>query len=149
MLTPTTPHPPTQPSVLVPSVLVMDDAIVVRDRIVEILVEIPGIGVILQAGDTQSAIVLIEKHQPCVIILDIQVPGTAGLRDGIDVLKWVQARYPALNVIMLSNFDIPRYRHACENAGARYFFDKSIEFEQLSTVVTGLLLPPFSDRTSE
>ncbi len=121
------------------NVLIMDDVTVVRERIVEILAEIPKIGDIAQAIDTTSAVNLIAKYLPKVIILDIQVPGTPELRNGIDVLKWVRIHHPTSSVIMLSNFDIPRYREACTQAGALHFFDKSREFEKLSGVVRQLL----------
>ena len=91
------------------NVLVMDDANVVRERIVEMLTELQ-IGEILEADTTQTAASLIEKHQPRVAILDIQVPGTTELRNGIDVLKWIRNCYPSTAVIMISNFDIPRSR---------------------------------------
>lgn len=117
----------------------MDDSIVVRDRIVEILSEVPGVNRVLQAGDTQSAVELISKYQPPIIILDIQVPGTAEMRNGIDVLKWTRSHFVQSQIIMLSNFDIPRYRDACMAAGAYRFFDKSSDFEQLPVVIADLL----------
>ena len=123
---------------MVVNVLVMDDANVVRERIVEMLGELQ-IGEILEADTTQTAASLIEKHQPRVAILDIQVPGTTELRNGIDVLKWIRNRYPSTAVIMISNFDIPRYRDTCNASGAAHFFDKSSEFEQLPCAVKHLL----------
>lgn len=123
---------------MVVNVLVMDDANVVRERIVEMLSEFQ-IGEILEADTTQTAASLIEKHQPRVAILDIQVPGTTELRNGIDVLKWIRNRYPSTAVIMISNFDIPRYRDTCNASGAAHFFDKSSEFEQLPYAVKHLL----------
>ena len=121
------------------TVLVMDDAVVVRKRIVAMLSEVKEIDQILEADTTQSAANLIEAYQPRVIILDIQVPGTTELRNGIDVLKWVRHRYPHMHVIMISNFDIPRYRDTCNASGAAHFFDKSSEFEQLPHAVKDLL----------
>lgn len=124
---------------MIVNVLVMDDVVMVRERIVSILSDISSIGPIVQTGDTQSAVDLIAQYQPKVIVLDIQVPGTNELRNGIDVLKWARKHYPSLWVIMLSNFDSPRYREACTQAGAVHFFDKSREFEQLSKAVRNLL----------
>ncbi len=117
------------------TVLIMDDAVVVRRRIVELLSGVDDLGEIIQAEDAVSAVKLIEEYKPRIIILDIQVPGDDQFRNGIDVLKLVTNCYPASVPIVLSNFDGPQYREVCKRAGAKYFFDKSTEFYRLPVIV--------------
>lgn len=120
-------------------ILVMDDAPVVRRLIVSLLDEIDGVDSVLQATDAPSALALMQQHDPQIAILDVKVPGGAGLRNGIDVLKAVKLTHPRAAVIMLTNHATPRYRSECEQAGATHFFDKSSEFDKLPIVVEQLV----------
>ena len=117
------------------SVLVMDDAPVVRRLIVKLVNGIKGVDTVLQAGDAPSAVALMEEHSPEIAILDIKVPGGKGLRNGIDV----KVAQPDMAVIMLTNHATPRYKTECEQAGANYFFDKSSEFDKLPLVIEELV----------
>jgi DNA-binding NarL/FixJ family response regulator len=121
------------------SVLVMDDAPVVRRLIVKLVNGIKGVDTVLQAGDAPSAVALMEEHSPEIAILDIKVPGGKGLRNGIDVLRAMKVAQPDMAVIMLTNHAIPRYKTECEQAGANYFFDKSSEFDKLPLVIEELV----------
>ena len=116
-------------------VLIMDDTAIVRERIVKLLSDIKDIGKIIQAVDAESAVWLVREHKPQIVILDIQVPGSDKLRNGIDVLKSVVRYTPSTAVIMLSNYASSRYREECQREGARFIFDKSSEFDQLPTVI--------------
>ncbi len=121
------------------SVLVMDDAPVVRRLIVKLVNGIKGVDTVLQAGDAPSAVALMEEHSPEIAILDIKVPGGQGLRNGIDVLRAMKVAQPDMAVIMLTNHATPRYKTECEQAGANYFFDKSSEFDKLPLVIEELV----------
>ncbi len=118
------------------TILIMDDAVVVRKLIVTMLVENINAENILQAGDTNSAIELFAQHKPQIAILDIQVPGD---KNGIDVLRIFKTLMPFVAVIMLTNHAAARYRLECKRAGADFFFDKSAEFEQLNAAVVELV----------
>lgn len=120
------------------TVLVMDDAPVVRSLLVAMLTEIDSIQNVLQAEDVSSALNLFEEHAPDVAILDVKVPGQGPIRNGIDVLRRVKSTRPDTSVIMLTNHATPRYRSECESAGADYFFDKSSEFERLLDTIAAL-----------
>ncbi|MCK7481263.1 MAG: hypothetical protein M0C28_31790 [Candidatus Moduliflexus flocculans] len=43
-----------------------------------------------------------------------------------------QARNAAAVVIVLTNYPLPQYRDRCLEAGADFFFDKSVQFEDVS-----------------
>lgn len=117
----------------------MDDAPVVRRLIVSMLDSIDGVDGVLQAADAPAAAELMQQHNPQIAILDVKVPGGAGFRNGIDVLKAFKLHHPDAAVIMLTNHATPRYRSECEQAGAAYFFDKSSEFDKLPIVVEELV----------
>lgn len=116
------------------TILIMDDAEVVRKLIANLLSEIDNVKTILQAEDAISAVKLLDEHRPQIAILDIKVPGGNGLRNGIDVLKAVKKSYPT-SVIMLTNHANAKYSMECKQAGADFFFDKSTEFDRVPDAV--------------
>lgn len=113
------------------TVLVMDDAAVVRSLLAAMLAEIDSVENVIQAEDAASALRLVDEHAPDIAILDIKVPGTGIAQNGIDVLRQVKVAHPDTKVIMLTNHATERYRSECQKAGADHFYDKSTEFEQL------------------
>lgn len=117
----------------------MEDAVPIRRLIVDMLSEINEITTFLQAGDAFSAAQIIREAQPSIAILDINIPGSAGLNNGIDVLKLAKTIHPRMLVIMLTNHANERYRLACKQAGADYFFDKSTEFDLLPGTIKSSL----------
>lgn len=120
------------------SILILEDVAIVRSRIIELLFGL-NVDQYLEADSTYSAVQVFETSYPKVAILDIQVPGTNGLKNGMDVLQWICKNHPQTAVIMLSNHDQPRYRSACLLMGATHFFDKSSDFEKLHDAVRVLL----------
>lgn len=113
------------------TVLVMDDAAVVRSLLAAMLAEIDSVEHVIQAEDAAAALRLVDEHEPDIAILDIKVPGVGIVQNGIDVLRRVKGTHPQTKVIMLTNHATERYRSECQKAGADYFYDKSSEFEQL------------------
>jgi DNA-binding NarL/FixJ family response regulator len=113
------------------TVLIMDDADIVRSLLGAMLMDLPNVGRVLQAPDAASALRLAAEYQPDIAILDISVPGDGAVRDGIGVLRWLKQRYPHTQVLMLSNHASRPYRSESSQAGADGFFDKSGDFEAL------------------
>lgn len=60
-------------------VILADDHAVVRSGIRQFLEVSGDIHVIAEADDGEKAIALIEKHDPDVVVLDIQMPKTTGI----------------------------------------------------------------------
>src|SRR5687767_9196373 len=112
-------------------VFIVDDSAVVRERLVGMLAELPGIDLIGQSDMAFDAISSIRKLQPDVVILDISMPGGSG----IYVLETIKRHKPCPVTIMLTNFTHDQYRQKCLQMGADYFFDKSTEFEQVMEVL--------------
>jgi two-component system chemotaxis response regulator CheB len=60
-------------------VLVAEDSLTVRKRLVEVLSRDPGLEVIAEAGDGRSAIELCQSLRPDVVTLDMMMPVQSGL----------------------------------------------------------------------
>ncbi len=116
------------------TVLLIDDSPIVRERIVSLLADIPGVEVIGEVDSAEKAITAIPKLNPSAIILDISMPGGSGFT----VLEALQNVESAPLIIVLTNFAYDIYRKKCLKLGADYFFDKSTEFEELRGVLEKL-----------
>jgi DNA-binding response OmpR family regulator len=77
------------------TVLVVDDEPIVRDVVVRYL-ERDGFRT-LTASDGDMARVLIEEHQPSLVVLDVMLPGT----DGLSLCRWIR-EHSSLPVILLT-----------------------------------------------
>ena len=122
------------------TVFLADDSIVLRERVLEMLRDIPGVEVLGCAEDGLHAIDCIRELRPDVVILDIQMPRGTGL----DVLKNIRPVNGTPLMIVFTNFSYPQYRKRALESGADYFFDKTTEFEKLRDLVgqfTGALEP--------
>ena len=115
-------------------VFIADDSEVVCQRLIDMLVELPGIEIVGQAGDASEAIKSIQKLHPDAVVLDIRMIGGSG----IDVLKSIKKSEPATVVIMLTNYHYAQYRKKCMDEGADYFLDKSSEFEKVAEIIRQL-----------
>jgi DNA-binding NarL/FixJ family response regulator len=120
-----------QPSL---KVLIADDSTLLRERLVGLICEIEGVEVVGQAGNAPEALEAIRQSKPDAVILDIRMPGG----NGIQVLEALKKSSMEPVVIVLTAFPYPQYRKKCLQAGAKYFFDKSTEFEQVAEVIEQL-----------
>ncbi len=116
-------------------VIIADDSAVVRERLVSLLSELPGIELAGQAQDAPQAKEMIRSVKPDVVILDIQMPGGSG----VDVLESIERNGTRPVAIMLTNFPYPQYRKRSMDGGAEFFLDKSTEFQKLEGVLKQLM----------
>ena len=98
-----------------------DDHAIVRAGIRQFLEQERGIEVVAEAGDGEEAKHLIEKHEPDVAVLDIQMPKASG----IDVTRWVRSQIPNLGILILTAYDDDPYVLAVLQAGANGYVLKT------------------------
>lgn len=116
-------------------VFIVDDSALVRERIITMISEHPGIEITGQAENALEGIDSIRKLKPDVVILDIRMPGG----NGIEVLKNIKKNSSGPTIIILTNYPYPQYRKKCMEAGADFFFDKSTEFNKIIEVIKKLI----------
>lgn len=112
-------------------VLIVDDSILLRERLTAMISELPGIEVIGQAENAEKAINSIRILKPDVAILDIRMPGGSGF----EVLENIKNEKSTPLIIVLTNYPYPQYRKKCMDSGADFFFDKSTEFQKVIEVL--------------
>jgi two-component system chemotaxis response regulator CheB len=80
-------------------VLVVDDSVLYRMSIRRALVQIPGVEVVDSAVDGKQALEKLAQHDPDLLTLDVQMPGT----DGIEVLREMRRRGVRARAVMVSS----------------------------------------------
>jgi two-component system chemotaxis response regulator CheB len=79
-------------------VLIVDDAVVVRRMLADVLAEDPGMEVAGAAANGQIALAKLAQLNPDVVILDVEMPEL----DGLQTVKAIRQIRPTLPVIMFS-----------------------------------------------
>ena len=79
-------------------VLVADDHALVRAGLCGLLRLLPGVQVVAEAADGREALVLVAKHRPHVVLMDIAMPEL----NGLDATARVRKEFPQTRVIALS-----------------------------------------------
>jgi DNA-binding NarL/FixJ family response regulator len=95
-------------------VLLVDDHTMVRQGLRSVLESYPNIDVVGQAGDGESAIEMVAKLQPAVVLMDINLPKM----DGITSTRFIKTSYPNIAVVGFSMTVHSYSEYAMLKAGA-------------------------------
>src|SRR4051812_27574392 len=79
-------------------ILIVDDAVVVRRLVTDILSAEPGLEVVGAAANGRIALAKIPQVNPDLVTLDMEMPEM----DGLTTLREIRKLYPKLPVIMFS-----------------------------------------------
>jgi DNA-binding NarL/FixJ family response regulator len=109
-------------------VLVVDDSLVVLERMIPMLQDSQNVEFVVHAGSYKEALAVLQEIKPDCILLDIQLPD----QSGIELLRLVRERYDRILVFMMTNMASDHYRAICKEMGASRFFDKSMDFARIS-----------------
>jgi DNA-binding NarL/FixJ family response regulator len=91
------------------------------------------VGAVETPGDAIAGIL---QMNPDYVVLDYQLKGGTV----VDVLRAVHPEASATAFLVLTNHANPQYRRICLEAGASFFFDKSLEFDKVRDVVAAAAL---------
>jgi DNA-binding NarL/FixJ family response regulator len=119
------------------SVLICDDAPIVRAGLRLVIESEPGLEVAGEAADGDEAVSACTRLSPDVVLLDIQMPG----RNGIDAAHEILRGGTSARILVLTTYDTDEYLYAALRAGASGFLvkDSSPErvVEAIRTVAAG------------
>jgi len=112
-------------------VLLVEDNAQIASKIQLMLHELPKVEVVGFAANIKKAFSLIIDYQPDLVVLDIQLEQDNNNKSGINLLEIIRSTHSHIVVIMFSNHSESKYVDYCLKLGARYFLDKSLDFEKL------------------
>jgi DNA-binding NarL/FixJ family response regulator len=116
-------------------VYIVDDSIVIRERLVEMIETMPNVEVVGQAETAQAAIDGIHLTTPDCVVLDMQLLDS----NGLTVLREVHPDLPGVVFVVLTNHASSQYCRLCMEAGASYFFDKSRDADRIRDVIASVV----------
>jgi DNA-binding NarL/FixJ family response regulator len=115
-------------------VCLVDDQTLVRQGIRSLLGITGEVEVIAEADDGATAVAAIEADRPDVVLLDLRMPGT----DGIRALHTMRDRSLEVPVLVLTTFDDDELVLQAIRAGAAGYLLKDVTLDQLMSAVRTL-----------
>jgi DNA-binding NarL/FixJ family response regulator len=88
-------------------VVLADDSVLLREGMARLL-EDAGFDVVGQAGNADQLLLTVRSYTPDVAIVDIRMPPTHS-DEGLQVAKEIRESYPAVGVLVLSQYVEPTY----------------------------------------
>ncbi len=112
-------------------IMIVDDHPVVREGLLRLLNEEPGLEICCTADNANETIDQLERDKPDLIIVDISLKGI----DGIELTKSILSREPGILVLVLSMHDEKIYAERALKAGARGYVMKQEGTDKLIEAV--------------
>jgi DNA-binding NarL/FixJ family response regulator len=126
------------------TILVVDDHVLTRLGVRDVLKEVTGDATVLEASSCSQAMQVIAEHPDLeLILLDLNLPD----RDGFSALTKLGERYPAIPVVVLSAQQDRDSVNRALDLGALGFITKSGQFEVMVkalelVIAGGIYIPP-------
>lgn len=109
-------------------VVIVDDHPVVRRGLRSLLETLPGIEVVGEAADGETAVREVQLVQPDAVLMDVQLPGL----DGVEATRQITRRCPGVAVLMLTMFDDDATVFTAMKAGARGYLLKGADQDEIA-----------------
>jgi two-component system response regulator DegU len=114
-------------------VAIADDQPIFRESLRLILGRQPGLKVVAEADDGQSAIEMVELHRPDVVLMDISMP----VLNGIEATRTIMSRFPGTKVIILSMHQEQSFSAQTCQAGACQYLCKDCRPQDIFDAILG------------
>lgn len=112
-------------------VVVCDDHPVYRKGLQMLLTEVDGIEVVGEASDGETALEVVDRLHPDVVVMDLHLPGISG----VEATRRLLAGDPDLGVVVLTMFKDDTSLLAALRAGARGYVVKDADYEELAMAI--------------
>lgn len=114
-------------------VLIFDDQDVVREGLSAILSTAPGIEVVGMGEDGIQAVEMVSKHQPDLVLMDLNMPGV----NGIHATRMIHEKFPDIRVLVLTTYDADEWVFDAIRAGAAGYLLKDTPRASLIKAIEG------------
>lgn len=108
-------------------VIIVDDHLIVREGLKQIISDTSDISVVAEASNGQEAINKIRNYDCDVLLLDISMPG----RSGLEILKEIKSELPKLSILILTMHPEEQYAVRVLRAGASGYLTKESAPDEL------------------
>ncbi len=91
----------------------------------------PGIEVVGATGEGERVLPLVAECRPDVVVLDLRLPDI----EGTEVARRLRQSYPAVRVLVLTQFDEAALYHALLGVGVRGYLPKTASGAEIASAV--------------
>jgi len=111
---------------------IIDDHLVLRQGLITLLKEYENLNVIISANNGKELMEALKTNKPNIILLDIEMP----VMNGREALAKINANYPKIKVIMLSQHFEDGYIIEFIKNGACAFLPKNCDIDKIVDAIT-------------
>lgn len=115
-------------------VVLADDHTLVRAGLRALIEDIGGISVVAEAGDGPSALEMVRRHKPDLLVTDASMPGM----NGIELTEKVRSEHPDVRVIVVSMFASQEFVVRALKAGASAYLLKDAAQSELEAALSAV-----------
>lgn len=116
-------------------ILLVDDHPIMRHGLAQLISMESGLDVCGEAGSAADGLVAVGKLKPDLAVVDLTLPD----KNGLELIKDIQAMYPTTLTIVLSMHDESLYAERALRAGARGYLMKETAAENLINAIQRVL----------
>ena len=120
---------------LVKRLLLVDDHPIMRHGLAQLIRNEEGLEVCAEAGTARAGLDAVGEFKPDLVVIDLTLPD----KNGLELLKDIQAVYPGTLCLVLSMHDESMYGERALRAGARGYIMKEAAADHLITAVRKVL----------
>jgi two-component system NarL family response regulator len=117
------------------SVLVVDDHVLLRTGVANIINQEADLFVVAEAANGIEAVAAFERHRPDVTLLDLRMPEM----EGVEAVRQIRARDPQAKLIILTTYDTDEDIALALRAGAKAYVLKDISADALVACIHDVL----------
>ncbi|MES2737473.1 MAG: response regulator transcription factor [Verrucomicrobiota bacterium] len=115
--------------------LLIDDHPIMRHGLAQLIRAEDGLDVCGEAGNARDGLAAVEKLKPDLVVIDLTLPD----KNGLELLKDIQALHPGTLCLVLSMHDEAMYGERALRAGARGYIMKEAAADHLITAARKVL----------
>jgi len=112
-------------------VLLVDDQEMIRMGLRMVLEAQPGIDVVAEADDGDTAVEVLDRVEVDVVLMDVRMPRM----DGVETTRRICTGDDAPRVLILTTFDLDEYAYDALQAGASGFLLKDTPVEEVAAAI--------------
>lgn len=115
-------------------VVLIEDSLLLRQSLCELLAELTGVEVVGAADDERSAIEMLQLQQPDLAIVDLQLRNGSGI-GVLRAISQAPGQFGRPHTVVFSSYDQAAVRQHCLDLGVERFFDKTTQMGELLAYV--------------
>ena len=116
-------------------VIICDDQAIVRDGLTMLLKLEPDIQIIGTASEGATAVELVDKENPDLVLMDLKMP----ILNGVEATRQIKTKHPEIKVLVLTTYDDDQWIFDAIHAGASGYLLKDIPRDELIKAIRGTI----------